>query len=89
MKGDTRNLSLAFGNDFVASYTSATNVTALDDMVRGETYRIRHTNSNLTFVDGANLVCPGSANLTPGDTDIYTVYTPNGTTAYVSAGSNN
>lgn len=49
--------------------------------------RQRFTGSG-TF-DGANLICPGSANLTPGDTDIYTVYTPNGTTAYVSAGSNN
>ena len=81
--------SLAFGNDFVASYTSATNVTALDDMVRGETYRIRHTNSNLTFVDGANLVCPGSVNLNPGDTDVYSWTSSNGTAAYCAGGSNN
>lgn len=81
--------SLAMGNDFVASNTGATNITQFDNMKRGESYRIRFTNSNTTLVDGVNLICPGSANLNPGDTDIYTIYTPDGTTAYVSAGSNN
>ena len=81
--------SLAMGNDFVASNTGATNITQFDNMKRGESYRIRFTNSNTTLVDGVNLICPGSANLNPGDTDIYFVYTPDGTTAYVSAGSNN
>ncbi len=93
MTGDVTDLdttpSLAMGNDFIASNTGATSITQFDNMQRGESYRIRFTNSNTTLVDGANLICPGSANLTPGDTDIYTVYTPNGTTAYISAGSNN
>ena len=51
--------------------------------------RLVLVSDHATVSGGASAVALASANLTPGDTDIYTVYTPNGTTAYVAAGSNN
>ncbi len=81
--------SLALGNKFNITNSGATSITQFDDLVRGETYLLRFMDGNTTLVDGANLITPGSANQNPGATDIYTVYSPDGTLAVVSSGSNN
>ena len=81
--------SLAIGNRFTIANTGATNITQFDNLMRGEVYTLLFSDGNTTLVDGTNLICPGSANLTPGATDVYSVYSPDGTKAYVSAGSNN
>lgn len=81
--------SLAIGNRFTIANTGATSITQFDNLMRGEVYTLLFSDGNTTLVDGTNLICPGSANLTPGATDVYSVYSPDGTKAYVSAGSNN
>ena len=81
--------SLAFGNDFVASYTISTNVTQFDDVVRGETYRIRYTNSNSVLKDGTNLNLAGSADVTPTADDIYVFTCSDGTKIYEQSRSAN
>lgn len=81
--------TLRFGTTYNLTNGSAQNITAFDDLIQGERYLFYATDGNSTLVDGANLVCPGSANLNPGATDLYTGFSPNGTVMVIAGGSNN
>lgn len=86
--GDTTP-SLALGNEFICTNSGATNVTKFDDLVRGESYRIRFTDGNTTLTDGTNLILAGNSNVTVTADDMYTLFCSDGTKAYEQSRSIN